>query len=134
MSHACHKSIDPYGFALENFDASGQLRTSYRVETAHKRTFTYRPQGFFKEVGSVDASGVINEQSFDDIFGLKAALLEDHRKIAYNYSKKLYEYATGEQPSLAQRLALYKQIPAAAGDCNLKDLTIDILIDAFTKK
>ena len=28
---ACHKSIDPYGFALESFDATGQWRTQYRV-------------------------------------------------------------------------------------------------------
>lgn len=130
--YACHKSIDPYGFALENFDASGQWRTSYRVETAHKRTFTYRPQGYYAETGSVDASGEINEQPFNDIFGLKAALLADHRKIAYNYSKKLFEYATGEQPSLAQRLALFQQIPAAADERRLRDLTVDVLIYALT--
>ncbi len=26
--YACHKSIDPYGFALENFDATGGWRTN----------------------------------------------------------------------------------------------------------
>lgn len=130
--YACHKSIDPYGFALENFDASGQWRTDYRVETAHKGTFTYRPRGYFKESGSVDASGEINEQPFDDIFGLKAALLEDPRKIAYNYAKKLFEYATGEQPNLPQRLALYQQIPTDTDNCGLRDLTIDVLIFALT--
>ena len=131
--YACHKSIDPYGFALENFDASGQWRTRYRFETAHKGTFTYRPRGYFKESGSVDASGEINGQPFADIFGLKAALLEDHRKIAYNYSKKLFEYATGEQPSLSQRLALHRQIPDEADRCGLKELTIDTLLFALTE-
>ena len=29
VCYACHKSIDPYGFALENFDATGQWRTQY---------------------------------------------------------------------------------------------------------
>ena len=131
--YACHKSIDPYGFALENFDPSGQWRTRYRVETAHQRTFTYRPRGFYKEAGSVDASGEIHEQPFDDIFGLKAALLEDPRKIAYNYAKKLFEYTTGEQPSLPQRLALYQNIPEETDHWGLKDLTIDVLIFALTE-
>lgn len=130
--YACHKNIDPYGFALENFDASGQWRTRYRVAKEHKRTFTYRPQGFFEETGSVDASGEIGDRSFDDIFGLKAALLADHRKIAYNYSKKLFEYATGEEPSLPHRLALYQQIPEEPEQCGLQDLTTDVLIFALT--
>ena len=30
--YACHKSIDPYGFALESFDATGQWRKQYRVK------------------------------------------------------------------------------------------------------
>lgn len=131
--YACHKSIDPYGFALENFDPSGQWRTRYRVETAHQGTFTYRPRGFYKEAGPVDASGEIHEQPFDDIFGLKAALLEDPRKIAYNYAKKLFEYATGEQPTLPQRLALYQNIPEETDYWGLKDLTIDVLIFALTE-
>ena len=131
--YACHKSIDPYGFALENFDPSGQWRTRYRVETAHQGTFTYRPRGFYKEASPVDASGEIHEQPFDDIFGLKAALLEDPRKIAYNYAKKLFEYATGEQPTLPQRLALYQNIPEETDYWGLKDLTIDVLIFALTE-
>jgi len=131
--YACHKSIDPYGFALENFDPSGQWRTRYRVETAHQGTFTYRPRGFYKEASPVDASGEIHEQPFDDIFGLKAALLEDPRKIAYNYAKKLFEYATGKQPTLPQRLALYQNIPEETDYWGLKDLTIDVLIFALTE-
>ena len=42
---ACHKSIDPYGFALESFDATGQWRTQYRVKLPHRGTFQYRPKG-----------------------------------------------------------------------------------------
>ena len=42
--YACHKSIDPYGFALESFDATGQWRERYRVKKPHKATFVYRPK------------------------------------------------------------------------------------------
>ena len=39
---ACHKSIDPYGFALESFDSTGQWRDRYRTETPHRGTFQFR--------------------------------------------------------------------------------------------
>ena len=39
--YACHKNIDPYGFALENFDATGQWRTKYRIKKPHKKFFEY---------------------------------------------------------------------------------------------
>ena len=49
--NACHKDIDPYGFALEGFDPTGQKRTKYRVDTYHhKSTFNWRPKGFSKRL------------------------------------------------------------------------------------
>ncbi|MCP4846558.1 MAG: DUF1588 domain-containing protein, partial [Verrucomicrobiaceae bacterium] len=82
--YSCHKSIDPYGFALENFDATGQWRTRYRVKKPHGGTFQYKPKGYYNLSGEVDASGEINGAGFEDVFGLKKILLSDHRKIAYN--------------------------------------------------
>ncbi|MDG2213915.1 MAG: DUF1588 domain-containing protein, partial [Verrucomicrobiota bacterium] len=73
--YACHKSIDPYGFALENFDAIGQRRTKYRVKLPHRGTFQYRPQGYFRLAGEVDAAGEIDKDKFEDVFGLKKILL-----------------------------------------------------------
>ena len=132
--YACHKSIDPYGYALESFDATGQWRTRYRVEKPHKRTFTYRIGGFYSEAGQVDASGEIDDTEFDDIFGLKNFLLSDHRKIAYNFAKKFFEYSNGYQPSLRQRLDLFEQIPTNAQDCGMKDLVADVLIYSLTQE
>jgi hypothetical protein len=86
--YACHKSIDGYGFALESFDATGGWRDQYRVKQAHRSTFQYRPQGYFKKGAPVDASGEIDDASFQDIFGLKKVLLSNERKLAYNYGKK----------------------------------------------
>ena len=132
--YACHKSIDPYGYALESFDATGQWRTRYRVEIPHERTFTYRIKGFYSEAGQVDASGEINDTEFEDIFGLKDFLLSDHRKIAYNFAKKFFEYANGYTPSLRQRLDLYDRIPTDAIDCRMKDLITNVLIYSFTQE
>ena len=72
--YACHKNIDPYGFALENFDATGQWREKYRVEKPHRGTFQFRLQGYFREAGQVDASGEIRDSRFSDVFGLKKLL------------------------------------------------------------
>jgi hypothetical protein len=125
--YACHKSIDPYGFALESFDATGQWRTRYATELPHGGTFTYRPKGFFKLTTAVDTSEEINDVAFDDIVGLKKLLLSDHKKLAYNLVKKFFEYTNGYQPSLQQRLDLYAMIPETAGECGVRDLLVSVL-------
>ena len=125
--YACHKSIDPYGFALESFDATGQRRTNYRVKLPHRGTFQYRPQGYFKLAGEVDAAGEIDKDRFEDVFGLKKILLSEHKKVAYNFSKKFFEYANGYKPNLTQRLHLHAMIPDNAEECRMKDLIVKVL-------
>ena len=126
--YACHKSIDPYGFALESFDATGQWREQYRVKKPHRGTFVYRPKGYFDLVGKVDPSGEIAREKFSDIFGLKKILLSNHKKIAYNFVKKFFEYANGYKPNLAQRLDLFAMIPEQPEQCRMKDLITKTLV------
>ncbi|MFN7794074.1 MAG: DUF1592 domain-containing protein [Planctomycetota bacterium] len=126
--YACHKSIDPYGFALENFDATGHWRTMYRSEIPHQGTFSYRLEGQFRETTAVDASGEISGVAFEDIAGLKKSLESNHKKIAYNFSRKFFEYASGYEPTLSQRIALYDLIDDRPENCRLKDLVTGILI------
>ena len=102
--YVCHKAIDPYGFALESFDATGQWRTKYRVEKPHRGTFQFRLEGYFGLAGEVDASGEVDDTKFDDVFGLKQILLSQHEKVAYNFAKKLLEYARGSGGTLAERV------------------------------
>lgn len=128
--YTCHKSIDPYGFALENFDATGQWRTRYRIETRHNGTFQYRPQGYYKVTGPVDASGDVNGKTFTDIVGLKQLMLSDHKRVAYNFAKKFYEYVKGSKPNLTQRLDLYNIIPDKPEACRIRDLISDVLVYA----
>lgn len=131
---ACHKSIDPYGFALENFDATGQWRTNYRAEVPHQGTFSYRLEGYFQTAGNVDASGEVGDFVFQDVTGLKKALLSNHKKIAYNFARKFFEYASGYEPSLKQRIDLYEMIENDAENCRLKDLLTRIVIYATLGK
>jgi hypothetical protein len=130
--YACHKSIDPYGFAFESFDATGQWRTKYRVKKPHKATFQYRPKGYYDLAGEVDPSGSIDKEKFADVFGLKKILLSNHKKIAYNFIKKFFEYANGYQPSLKQRIDLFALIPEEPNKCRMKDLITKTLVYSLT--
>ena len=131
--YACHKSIDPYGFALENFDATGQWRSRYRVKKPHKGTFQYRLDGYYRIGGGVDASGEIDAQAFNDVFGLKKVLLSDPSKIAYNFAKKFFEYATGHPPNLQQRLHLMQMISEHSETVRLRDLVTQVLAYTLTE-
>jgi len=128
---ACHKSIDPYGFALENFDATGRWRARYATELPHAATFSYTPNGYFKLTGNVDPSAEINGTVFSDVVGLKRFLLTDHKRLAYLVAKKFFEYATGQKPDLSQRLGLWAMIPDKAEDCRLRTLLVDVLVYAM---
>ena len=130
--YGCHKSIDPYGFALESFDATGQWREHYRVRQEHNATFTYRPQGFYQLAAQIDPAGKIYEEPFDDIFGLKQILLSDHRKIAYNIAKKFFEYANGYPPTLPQRLDILGMVPEDPEATLTRDLITDIVVYSLT--
>ncbi len=125
--YACHKSIDPYGFALEHFDATGRWRENYREELPHQGTFSYRLEGYFRTASGVDASGEIGDVAFQDIHGFKAALLRSHKKIAYNFAKKFFEYTNGYEPTLKQRLDLFAMIPDDPQKCLLRDLLRSVL-------
>jgi hypothetical protein len=82
--NSCHKSIDPPGFALENFDPIGGWRSHY-------------PRSGRVTQPAVDASGVIpGGESFNDIVAFKEALLRSHRdQFARCLTEKLLTYSTG---------------------------------------
>lgn len=105
---ACHRSIDPPGFALENFDVLGGWRDFYRVRQP--------PQGGWRGdlpnypnlkawfAKPVEAWGETpNGMKFDDIDGYRAALLKDTRQLTRNLVRQLIAYATGEPVSFADR-------------------------------
>ena len=130
--YACHKSIDPYGFALESFDATGEWRGKYKIKQAHPGTFLYRQAGYYKWGGPVDASGEMGEDKFEDIFGLKKLLLAGEHKVAYNFAKKYFEYAKGSKPNLEQRLHLWDFIARSPGNVQMRNLLTEVLAYSLT--
>ncbi len=77
VCNACHASMDPLGFALENFDAIGRWRTQ---------------DGNFP----IDATGRLpNGETFDGPDGLKQILLNDKTIFTQCLTEKLLTYALG---------------------------------------
>ena len=82
---ACHVKIDPYGFALERFDAIGRYRETDRAG---------RPLDTRVRL----PSGV----DFDGLDGLRDYLLNEHQdQILRNFCKKLLGYALGRSVTLS---------------------------------
>ena len=132
--YSCHKSIDPYGFALENFDATGKWRTQYKIEKPHRGTFQFTLGGYYNLSQRVDSSGTVENQKFDNISDLKKIIISDHKRIAYNFIKKFFEYANGYQPSLSERLDLFGLIPNNPKNCKTKDLITEVLMYSLRER
>jgi Protein of unknown function (DUF1592)/Protein of unknown function (DUF1588)/Protein of unknown function (DUF1585)/Protein of unknown function (DUF1587)/Protein of unknown function (DUF1595)/Planctomycete cytochrome C len=78
--NACHASIDPLGFTLENYDVIGGWRTV--DEFGH----------------AVDASGVtVNGKKIEGLPGLRALLLSDPEQFPRTVTEKLMAYALGRK-------------------------------------
>ncbi len=79
---ACHRSLDPLGFAFEHYDAIGQWRTRERVE------------GGKGQDPLVDATGVMPDgREFQDANHFKQLLLEDRDKFLRAFVEHLSTYA-----------------------------------------
>src|SRR5262245_1586766 len=73
----CHKSMDPIGFALENFDAVGHWRTN-------------------DEGGKIDPSGTLfNGAPLDGAVGLREALVNQQDIFVGVMTEKMLTYALG---------------------------------------
>lgn len=90
---SCHAKIDPWGIALENYDALGQFRTVYKEQNK-----------------AVDASAYLfNKQKLDGIKGLKAYLLSDRQdQFTKAMVHKMASYALGRPLSFSDKTELEK--------------------------
>jgi hypothetical protein len=78
---ACHAVMDPLGFALENFDATGMWRDRDRYAGA-----------------VIDASGVLPDgTSINGPDDLRTALLRRPGQFAQTFAEGLLTYATGRK-------------------------------------
>jgi hypothetical protein len=81
---SCHSRMDPLGFALENFDATGRWRT---VETNGPADLN--PQ-------KIDSSGQLQDGTkFEGVNGLRQVLNERSDEFVYTMTEKLLTFALG---------------------------------------
>jgi hypothetical protein len=107
----CHRSIDPLGFALESFDAIGRWRETY-------------------EAGQeIDPAGRMPDgTAFDDVRGMKRALLADLPLFTRNLAERLAAYAAGRTLGPAD-LPEVERIVAQASQpgAGLRDLVLAVV-------
>ena len=96
----CHRTMDPLGFALENFDGLGRWRDSTGAGT-----------------GPIDAAGVLPDGStFDGPAGLREVLLGRKEQFVETFTERLLTYALGRGVEEYDQPALRKIAREAAPD------------------
>jgi hypothetical protein len=131
---ACHKKIDPPGFALESFDVIGGRQTRYRVlntegdKVAKSETFSGHVVRYAWGK-TVDPSGETDEgRRFANIDDFKKLLLENPRAIARNVVEQMLVYATGAPVGFADRAAVEKALDkTAAGQFGMRSLIHELV-------
>ncbi len=79
---SCHARMDPLGFALENFDATGKWRVG---ESTGPADLAVQP---------IDASGQLTDgTNFNGIAGLKRVLQDHSEEFVYTMTERLLTYA-----------------------------------------
>jgi hypothetical protein len=104
---ACHKKIDPPGFALESFDSIGGWRDYYRTTGLGEQVMVDGQRMPYLRGKKVDPADVTADgDTFENIDGLKQILLKDKAKLARALTTKLITYATGRAPQTPDRAAV----------------------------
>lgn len=99
---SCHTQLDPFGLALENYDAIGAWRTQANGENFRRN-----------KAPELDVSGKLpSGRSFDDLEGFKAALLAEREKFAKAFSQKLLTYALGRPVGSVDRKTVDQLVAA----------------------
>lgn len=95
---ACHKLIDPVGFALERYDAVGRWRA-------------------FDEGAEIDAAGALPDGAeFVGVEGLEGALMKRPDLFAAVLTEKLMTYALGRGVGVHDAAAVRRIVREAAAD------------------
>ncbi len=108
---ACHVKIDPPGFALESYDVIGGYRTRYRTLVS-KNGKTKRSEGKRVDPSYVFPSG----KKFDNVVGLKKLILKNPEQLAKAFASHLVTYATGAEPTFADRKGISKIAKASEAE------------------
>ena len=115
----CHRNIDPWGIALENFDALGLWRDTIERKKDSKT----------ESVPVVATSALPGNIELSGIDGLKRHLLEHHtNSFAQALVSRMLTYAVGRRLELSDKPAIDDLVHKfAADDYRLQNLVISIV-------
>ena len=107
----CHRSIDPMGFALENFDPIGGWRDRYDRKQP------------------IDASGVLPDgRRYDSIAEFRRILLTRREQFARALTGKLLSYATGRHLTTSDRPQIDRIVrDVAKADYGMRELILRVV-------
>ena len=110
---ACHRRIDPLGFALENYNAAGIWRDKY------------------SNGRDIDASGsLFGRHEFTDIVEFKDVLLEEKHRFAKAFTRHLLAFALGRETDVADTLAVDRIVEqTAASDFRFRTLITQLVLN-----
>jgi mono/diheme cytochrome c family protein len=114
---ACHRTMDPPGFALESFDVIGGRRDRYRTFGGGDPAGVEFAAGWkpgYRLGKPVDPSGQLADgRAFADIDGLRGLLLADSDALVRSFVKQILMYATGTDIHYSDRRAIERIVAAS---------------------
>ena len=139
---ACHRKIDPPGFALESFDVMGGWRDRYRAFAENVKPepgIGLSGQPFTFHYGlPVDSAGALADgRSFKDIREFKRVLLDhEERTVARNLVSQLATYGTGAPIGFSDRSQVDEVLDKTRGSgYGVRDIVLGIVeSDLFRNK
>ncbi|HIE95839.1 MAG TPA: DUF1592 domain-containing protein [Fuerstia sp.] len=123
---SCHRTIDPYGLALENFNVAGQWRTKQDGE-----------RGWWPNDAAIDATGTLpNGTRFETIEEFRAALSSQSDRFLRGLSEKMFTYALGRIVEPADRTTIDGLVRQMKANGNTLQSLIEaiVLSDEFLTK
>jgi len=112
----CHVTIDPPGFALENFDVIGGWRENYRSIGNGEPVIVAGRRMRYKNGPPVKAGDVLQDgRRFQNIDEFKQLLQSDKDQLARALAVKLLTYAIGVPPTRADRTKVEAIVEAVRG-------------------
>jgi hypothetical protein len=125
----CHRRIDPYGLALENFNAIGQWRDRLDGEKPLAHWGEDRPP--------IDAGGTLpNGHEFRTFTEFQAALAEQEDRFLRGLAEKMFVYALGRTIEPADRATIDRLVDDTKRDgAQLRRLVTEIVLtEQFRQK
>ncbi len=125
--NGCHRKIDPYGLALENFDAIGAWREMERPEGANRRSKSL----------PVDASGDMpNGEHYETFEQFRSLVATEQDKFSRCFVEKIMSFALGrsldfsDEETIGHLVSVLKK-----NDHRMQDLILSLIqSDAFLTK